>query len=59
MPNIATTPGFTYQPQYHNDLYDAAWTNLGPAIKAASTTLSITDTPSLQTRRFYLAARTP
>ena len=56
---ITTTPGFTYQPQFKNDLADATWTNLGAAIKATSATLNITDTPSPQTRRFYRAVRTP
>ena len=56
---ITTTPDFTYQPQFKNELTDATWTNLGPAIKAAGATLDVTDTPSPQTRRFYRAVRTP
>ncbi len=56
---ITTTPDFTYQPQFKNDLTDATWINLGPAIKATGTTLDVTDTPGSQTRRFYRAVRTP
>jgi hypothetical protein len=56
---ITTTPDFTYQAQFKNELTDAMWTNLGAAIKATGTTLDVTDTPSPQTRRFYRAVRTP
>ncbi len=56
---ITTTPDFTYQPQFKNELTDATWTNLGAAIKATGATLEITDMPSPQTRRFYRAVRTP
>ncbi len=56
---ITTTPEFTYQPQFKNDLSDATWTDLGPAIKATGATLDVMDTPSPQTRRFYRAVRTP
>ncbi len=56
---ITTTPDFTYQPQFKNELADATWTNLGAAIKATGTTLEITDMPSPQARRIYRAVRTP
>jgi hypothetical protein len=56
---VATTPGFSYQPQYKNALTDPTWTNLGPAITATGATLMINDTPGAQTQRFYRAVRTP
>ena len=56
---ITTTPGFTYQPQFKNNLTDASWTNLGPASTATGATFSITDNPGTQTPRFYRAVRTP
>lgn len=57
--SIVTTPDFTYQPQFCDDLANGPWTDLGPPIKATSTTLEITDTPGQQGRRFYRAVRTP
>ena len=57
--SIMTTPEFTYQPQFSDDLGNVPWTDLGPPIKATSTTLEITDTPGQQGRRFYRAVRTP
>ena len=56
---VTTTPGFTYQPQYKDELTGATWTNLGVAITATGATLTITDTPGAQTRRFYHAVRAP
>ena len=56
---VTTTAGFTYQPQYKNNLTDPTWINLGLAIKATAETLSINDAPSPQTQRFYRAVRTP
>ena len=45
--------------QFSDDLGNVPWTDLGPPIKATSTTLEITDTPGQQGRRFYRAVRTP
>ena len=57
--SITTTPDFTYQAQFKDDLDDDVWVNLGPPLKATSATLIITDTPGAQLRRFYRAVRTP
>jgi len=57
--SITTTPDFTYQAQFKDDLDAAVWVNLGPPLKATSATLTITDTPGAQVRRFYRAVRVP
>ena len=49
---ITTTPGFTYQTQYKNELPDAAWTNIGPVTTATGATITITDNPGARTHRF-------
>jgi len=46
-------PGQTVQLQYSSDLASATWTNLGSPITATSGTISVTDTPGPDQRRFY------
>ena len=56
---VTATPGFSYQVQYKDDLNAATWTNLGTPIVATGATVTVSDTPSPQTQRFYRAVRTP
>ena len=57
--SVNATPGFSYQVQYKDDLNAVAWTNLGSPIVATGATVSISDTPSPLTQRFYRVVRTP
>ncbi len=56
---VATTPGFSYQLQFSNDLTTGSWTNVGTNTPATGSTLDLLDTPGSETRRFYRALRTP
>ena len=56
---VTATPGFSYQVQYKDDLTAASWTNLGTPVVATGVTVTVSDTPSPQTQRFYRAVRTP
>ena len=46
-------PGQKVQLQYSSDLASATWTNLGSPITATDGTISATDTPGPDQRRFY------
>ena len=48
-----TFPGKSYRVQYQNDLNAAGWTTLGADLFAAGNSLSLTNTTSLSSQRFY------
>ena len=48
-----TTAGRTYQVQYKNNLNDADWLPLNPAVVASGPTLAASDTITGQPQRFY------
>jgi hypothetical protein len=50
---VNAAPGQTVQLQYKSDLASATWTNLGSPITATSRTVTVTDTPGPDPRRFY------
>jgi hypothetical protein len=50
---VNAAPGQTVQLQYKPDLASATWTNLGSPITATDGTISATDTPGPDQRRFY------
>jgi len=52
---VNTAPGQTVQLQYSSDLTSTTWINLGDPITATSGTISATDTPEPDQRRFYRA----
>ena len=56
---LTTTPEFTYQVQFSDNLAEGSWTNHSAAIKATGATWEITDNINNQSRRFYRAVRTP
>ena len=56
---VNTTPGFSYQLQVKDNLTDAAWTNLGPAITATGNAHTFTDATNGRTQRFYRVVRAP
>jgi len=50
---VNAAPGQTVQLQYKSDLASSSWINLGSPISATSGTMSVTDTPGPDERRFY------
>jgi sugar lactone lactonase YvrE len=52
---LSAAPGQTVQLQYSSDLTSTHWTNLGDPITATNGTISATDTPGPDQRRFYRA----
>lgn len=56
---VNTTAGFTYQLQMKNDLTDASWVNLGTAVTATATSLTLNDPSTGIAKRFYRVLRTP
>jgi hypothetical protein len=57
--SVNTTPGFSYQLQFSNDLTSGSWTDIGTMTPATGATLDLMDTPGSETRRFYRALRVP
>jgi hypothetical protein len=49
----SAAPGQTVQLQYKSNLASTTWTNLGNPITATNGTISATDTPGSDQRRFY------
>jgi hypothetical protein len=52
---VNAAPGQRVQLQYSSDLASATWTNLGDPITATNGTISASDTPGPDQRRFYRA----
>ncbi len=52
-------PGLTYQVQYTEDLGAASWTSLGGAVTASSNTLTVTDSITASSQRFYRVVVSP
>jgi len=50
---VNAAPGQTVQLQYSSDLTSATWTNLDNPITATGGTVTVTDTPGTDPRRFY------
>lgn len=48
-----TTAGRTYQVQYKNNLNDAEWQPLSPAVVASGNSLTVSDTITGQAQKFY------
>lgn len=56
---VSTTPGFTYQLQFSNDLGGTPWTDLGAPVVASGGNLAFQDALIPGGRRFYRIVRTP
>ena len=56
---VSTTPGFTYQLQFANDLDGTAWTDSGTPVVATGGLMTFQETIIPGGRRFYRIVRTP